>query len=443
MGNYFPASRLIFRTLTLQMTNTDDRKPKRYDRRGLWPYPIAVVFVSLLAIISTFVLANSAFGVDVKSRGFSGIIAGYLVICVCIYLLQNRRTATARRTDSDSEAYIESRLMAFDEANEFFGGSLRPADMFRLVSSRVAELIPFQTSALFLLDEARSRLRIAEAAGANSEDLVGHTVRFDESPAGKCYSNRAVEIGPDLPMDKVQAIHKEVKAVRTVVAIPLFRETEIFGILQLYFDTDKNAESTDVSLFEAIGTRLAPLILSSISFERSVSNALTDPTTDLPNERAFFLVLENQIAESQRKREERPLTIFAIDVKNFDNINGKYGHASGDRVLNFVSQTVREHLRQMDFFARSSNDEFLVILPTASEQVSSEIMARIQTGFFGNKLRLTETDAVQIDLNYGSAVFWKDGETAEQLLRTARLRKLQSKTTESNKVLLFPKEFVN
>lgn len=432
-----------FSHLDLTMTNSNDRKPKRKDRRGLWPYPAAFVFVSLLAIVSTFILANSEFALAAKSQGFSAIIAGFLVVCVCIYLLQNRRTATAKRTDADSEAYIESRLLAFDEANEFFGGSLKPADMFRLVSSRVAELILFQTSALFLLDETRSQLRIAEAAGANSEDLIGKTIRFDESPAGKCYSSRTVEMDLDLPTDGDMLPNTVVKAVRTVVAIPLFRETDVFGILQLYFDTDEMAKSTDVSLFEAIGIRVAPMILSSIAFERSLSNALIDPTTDLGNERAFFLILENQIAESQRKRDERPLTILAIDIKNFDNINGKYGHASGDRVLKFVARIVKEQLRQMDFFVRASNDEFLAILPTASEQVSWEIIARIQTAFFGNRLKLTETDAVQIDLNYGSAAFWKDGETAEQLLNTSRLRKQQSKSSEPNKVLRFPKEFAN
>ncbi len=49
-------------------------------------------------------------------------------------------------------------------------------------------------------------------------------------------------------------------------------------------------------------------MLGSIAYERTQANALTDATTDLPNERAFYLVLENQVAEAQRNRGERPLT---------------------------------------------------------------------------------------------------------------------------------------
>ena len=74
-------------------------------------------------------------------------------------------------------------------------------------------------------------------------------------------------------------------------------------------------------MLEAIGERVAPLFLSSISVERSISNALTDALTNLPNERAFFMVLENQLAESQRFRSERPLTVMTVDIKNFAEAN--------------------------------------------------------------------------------------------------------------------------
>ncbi|MEO6052250.1 MAG: hypothetical protein ABIP78_13095 [Pyrinomonadaceae bacterium] len=87
-------------------------------------------------------------------------------------------------------------------------------------------------------------------------------------------------------------------------------------MLQSYFDTVFDMAKVDQSLFEAVGTRVSPLMLASIAFERSHANGLTDVTTELPNQRAFYLILENQIAEAQRKREDRPLTILAIDIQN-------------------------------------------------------------------------------------------------------------------------------
>ena len=156
----------------------------------------------------------------------------------------------------------------------------------------------------------------------------------------------------------------------STAAIPLFHGTEVFGVIQLYFDSDFDVQNADKQLLEAIGTRVAPLMMGSLAFERSQANALTDITTELPNERAFYLILENQIAEAQRRRDERPLTVLAIDIRNFDEINQQFGHAAGDRALNFVAQVVKDNLRQMDFLARSTGDEFLVVLPTASQDIT-------------------------------------------------------------------------
>ena len=90
----------------------------------------------------------------------------------------------------------------------------------------------------------------------------------------------------------------------------------------------------------------------------------------MPNERSFYLVLENQIAQTQRNSRERPLTVLAIDIINFDEINRRFGHSAGDRILYYAAGTIKNQLRRMDFSARTTGDEFLAALPTASEEVS-------------------------------------------------------------------------
>ncbi len=333
---------------------------------------------------------------------------------------------------ADYDADIERQLAALDEAKEFFAGSLGSADMFRLIANRVKGIVPFQTIALLLLDKTRTYLTVAEVEGCNINGQKDRRIGFEDSIAGKSFYSQMVEFG-DEPVTACENASKN-------VAIPLMRGLEVFGILQLALNGGNESATAELSVFEAIGAKAAPLILSSIAFERSRENALTDITTDLPNGRAFYLILENQIAEATRKRDERPLAILAIDVKNFDDINRKFGHAAGDRALKFVAQIVKDNLRQMDFFARSLNDEFLAILPTASTEISQEVIARIRTGLFGQKLHLSDSDLVEINLNVGWAAFGTDGETTDQLLAVARQRKEQSKSTEPSKVLWFSKE---
>lgn len=415
--------------------NLSDESELRPDTgRKADTYPILIVATSLAALVGTFLLADSSMEVGSKTVGFSGILASFLAICVLFYFFQQRREHDNAATAVENDE-IGRHLNALEDANEFFAGVLKPADTFRLVASRVKALLHYQTIQLLLLDETRTHLIVAEAGGTRAGGRKGLVLDFDSGLAGRSLCSTTIEFGNEAfgPGENESPS----------VTIPLRNGMRVFGILQVYFDPSYRLDAADISTYEAIGVRVAPLMLSSIAFEKSQTNALTDVTTDLPNERAFYLVLENQIAEATRKGGDRPLTILTIDVKGFDDINRRFGHASGDRVLNFVAQTVRDNLRQMDFFARSIGDEFLAILPTASKEDSHEVIARVQTGFFGRKIKLTETEMVEIDINIGWAAFGVDGETADQLLGAARLRKGQSKSGVSNKVLWFSKELIN
>jgi GGDEF domain-containing protein len=73
----------------------------------------------------------------------------------------------------------------------------------------------------------------------------------------------------------------------------------------------------------------------------------------------------------------------------------------------------------MDFLARSANDEFLVVLPTATEETADEIVSRINDVFNQLTYKIDETQQFYIRLNFGSATFWRDGESAKQLMQHA------------------------
>ncbi len=367
-----------------------------------------------------------------QSIAISVALATLLVVCGFAFLyVKKKRSVKEPLPDPIKIVDIESGLDALDEAATHFSGAIRSADAFRLVASRVADLVPFQTIVLYLLNESRTMLTAVNAEGRSENDQIGKTSSFEEGLAGQAFVSGRVEIDGYMMLDDEQEFG-------SAVAIPLLHGENAFGVIQLFFGKDQDTGSIEPSLFEAVGVRVSPLILGSISYERSQANALTDATTDLPNERAFYLVLENQVAEAQRKRDDRPLSILAIDIKNFDEINCTFGHVAGDKVLNFVAGKLKDNLRQMDFVARALNDEFLAILPTADKDIAHEIIDRIHNGFLGQKLAVNETQSVEIELNIGWAAFGGDGETPGQLLSLAQLRKEQIKSTGPSNVLWFP-----
>ena len=399
--------------------------------------------VGCFALAVTFLLGTSNLEYIFKTSIFVGITGLFILICTGLFLFH-------RKTDNyhpeiieeipefASDPEIDNKLLALDEANRFFGTSLNSSDMFKLVCSRINEIFPFAASALLVPTENRTGLKIVSAGGRNADAVSDIELDIKNGLAAKAAAEGLLEIGENLVSER----NSIPEGFRSSAAIPLMQSGNVFAILQLYTEYKITADKRTTSILEAIGERISPIFRNSIAFESSLSNALTDSLTNLPNERAFFMILESQVAESQRYR-DRPLTVLAIDIKDFASANLKFGHLSGDRILEFTAKLVKENLRKMDFLARSINDEYVVILPTAPEKTALDIVERIKAGFAKTPFKVAEGETIIVGLNFGWATFGKDGDTAHLLLQNAQLRKQQSKSEEPNKVLWFPKEYVN
>lgn len=384
--------------------------------------PLWLVPGTVGAIVTTSLVSVSDASLGVKAASVTAIIAVLLLSSWVIIPVLKRRF---RRSASD-ELLHDRVLRSLDDAGEYFARSLTVADALRLSAGQIGMIAPVARAALYLVEGSR----VAEAANVVCNDET-------DNPR---------EVGKAIP-DVVRSCLRDGEVCyeragrgrgeRQRVSVPLWRNAEIFGVLTLEVETAGCGRDVRV-LFGSIGSHLAPLILSSLSFERSRASAMTDAITDLPSERAFHLILENQIAESQRNAEARPLSVLAISVQDLDVINKRYGHAAGDRVLNFVSRIVKDSLRQMDFFARSGGSEFLTVLPTATREVSIEIMDRIHGGFAGRELEIAEGQCLTVELNIGCASFGLEGETASQMLSAARASRDRANFSEPAKVLRFP-----
>lgn len=401
---------------------------------------ISLALFGLFAPMATFLLAVSPLNNEIKIAGLAAVAAIYAVVCVWSFSkLRAASRSESERVHSSKDSLLDSQLDALDDARHFFGSSLKSGDMFRLVSSKVGEIFPHESAMLFLADNEKNVLRICEVDGDDLSDLIGVEVETDAGLSGLAFLSGEPEIDTDMRLTRSLLSIALPPTINAAVAVPLTHDGSTFGVLQMLLT---NAPE-DTTVLESIAERISPLFLSSISFERSLSNAMTDPLTGLPNERSFFMVLENQLAESHRFRDERPLTVLAIDLKGFDELNQRFGHATGDSTLQFVAEKLRTELRKMDFLARSAGDEFLVILPTASDETAEEIVTRINEAFNQLVYTVDETQQFYIRLNFGSATFWRDGETAKQLMQHAHLKKQQSKSEEQDNVIWFPKEYVN
>lgn len=146
-------------------------------------------------------------------------------------------------------------------------------------------------------------------------------------------------------------------------------------------------------------------------FEQVSQLAVTDSLTGLANYRRLLDILQSELDRSDRTR--RPFAVVLFDMDGLKQINDRYGHLVGSRAICRMGQILRGHCRSTDTAARYGGDEFALVLPEASPEMSERIVRRIC-----NRLA-SDGELPSLSASWGTALYPQDGDTAEKLLGAA------------------------
>ena len=130
-----------------------------------------------------------------------------------------------------------------------------------------------------------------------------------------------------------------------------------------------------------------------------------------------------------------------LDVDDFKAVNDRYGHVSGDEVLNLFSNVIRASEREIDVPCRYGGEEFALILPETSRAgafiVSERIRVDVEALFHHQRIGGTQID---LSISGGIALYPTDANSAEGLLLMADRALYSSKHDGKNKITLHADE---
>lgn len=171
------------------------------------------------------------------------------------------------------------------------------------------------------------------------------------------------------------------------------------------------------------------IVLLVASLHRALQQAQqladTDALTGLANRRRLSVLLTLEIARAQRYW--RPFTLVYLDLDNFKQVNDRYGHAVGDRLLTLVSAALAQHTRTTDLAARRGGDEFVLLLVETGEAEASLLLAGLEARVAAAVAGLTS--GIPVSLSVGAVTFRAAPLTAEAALRMADELMLAVKAT--------------
>jgi diguanylate cyclase (GGDEF)-like protein len=142
--------------------------------------------------------------------------------------------------------------------------------------------------------------------------------------------------------------------------------------------------------------------------------ALEDPLTGLPNKRAFNDRLAAELGRAQR--EYYPVSVVAMDLDKFKQINDTWGHAVGDEALKKFSRALQQTLRAGDLCGRLGGDEFMLALVRADAPTAEKVMQRITEAVAPLEIG---PERAKLKFSAGIAEFPRHSTDMEQLVNQA------------------------
>lgn len=141
-----------------------------------------------------------------------------------------------------------------------------------------------------------------------------------------------------------------------------------------------------------------------------------DPLTGLPNRRCLPERIESLISDA---REGDRVGLCFVDLDGFKEINDRYGHRIGDRVLLAVATRMRDNLAaDRCLIARIGGDEFVVLVPPPADDRGVGALAEEMLSALDGSIAVDD-HRVRMSASVGAVVTWMSNTRAEELLDAA------------------------
>ncbi|MHB8136267.1 MAG: diguanylate cyclase [Anaerolineaceae bacterium] len=161
--------------------------------------------------------------------------------------------------------------------------------------------------------------------------------------------------------------------------------------------------------------------------------SVRDGLTGLFNRRYMEETLRREINRAARKN--YTLGVMMLDIDHFKTINDSFGHKAGDLVLREFSKMISRNIREDDIACRYGGDEFIIVLPDTSLQITCERAEQILS--LTKQLQMhIEEQVGGITASIGVSFFPDNGITKADILRTVDMALFCAKNNGRDRVIL-------
>ena len=226
--------------------------------------------------------------------------------------------------------------------------------------------------------------------------------------------------------------------IKTFMAVSITKNDMLDGILCYEsYEVNSSWKPRQKEALLIIANILSDAI-SKVEAETKIHHlAYYDALTGLPNRASMKMLIEREIARSQKNT--RNFGVLLYDLDEFKYINDSLGHDAGDVMIRSIASRLKSISGETAMVCRFGGDEFLTIIPNIDSNESLMLIAKRSLDVFKEPVVL-DHQSFFISASCGAAVYPQDGLDVETLVRSADLAMYKSKGIGKNIVTFCTEE---
>jgi diguanylate cyclase (GGDEF)-like protein/PAS domain S-box-containing protein len=314
-------------------------------------------------------------------------------------------------------AQVEARNRTMTLANEMadmLQACQTSEEAYKTIGLFIPSFFPDDAGALYMVNNSRNLFEAVASWGQAAEWSLAFA-------PDECWSVRRGRLHRvDNPQEALLCRHVTESIPGGYLCVPLIAQGETLGVFHIRLGPPAEEQAAELAMAkEQLALTVAEdmaLALANLRLRETLrSQAIRDPLTGLFNRRYMEETLEREL--TRVKRQGAPLGVIMLDLDHFKQYNDTYGHRAGDDLLSALGNLVKSQIREEDIACRYGGEEFLLILPGTSMEVTLERAEILRQAV--QEMHLHYRSLKPITLSLGVAVYPDHGDTGLEIIQAA------------------------